>query len=304
MVSKLPKTGIELSADETANATLICGRSRFEVRGLDGEQFPHEFMSQLTPGPDAQSITVRHLTEAIELVGFASDKRELSSILNGICVERGDRGLEVAATDGSRLAYWRVPGLGTSQPHKAVIPTRTMQELSRMLAGVDGDGDVKCFFPESSRIAFAAEGRAMSSSLIEGAYPQYQSLIPSVFEHTARLNKEALRASLERVAVLASERTRVVKLLFEGMGVLTVSANTPDFGGAEDKLDMDSYEGEDFSIAFNVNYMLECLRALGDRCHQVELKMSEPLKPLILQPAFQEEPEWTYLYLLMPVQMR
>jgi DNA polymerase III subunit beta len=303
LVSKLPKLELSLKSSEKANITIECGRSKFEIKGLSAEQFPQDFLNEATEGIEAFNLPVKQLQTAASLVSFASDKRETNSILNGICLEINERGFELAATDGSRLAYFNVDSPTSQETKKVIIPFRSVGELSRLLSGLNEE-TISCQISSGTQAVFRSEGRVLSTSLIDGSYPKYQQLIPSTHSQRAIVDKTAFLAALERVSVLANERTKVVKLLFEEIGVLTISANTPDLGDARDQIDVAEYNGQDFSIAFNVNYMTECLRSLD--CAQVELKMSEPLKPIIVNPVNPSENayEFKYLYLLMPVQMR
>lgn len=311
LVSKLPHLELSLSSTESAVITVTCGRSKFEIKGLSSEQFPQDFLEKANNSSEASfSLPIKHLQEAANLVSFASDKREANSILNGICLELSqEKGLEVAATDGSRLAYYHLEKVsfeGNSEAKKVIIPFRTITELSRMLSGLEEE-NIECNLSGNNQIIFKVTGRILCSSLIEGSYPKYQQLIPNYHNQTAIVERQALLSALERVSVLANERTRVIKLLFEEIGVLNISANAPDLGEAQDQLDMAEYNGQDFSIAFNVNYMSECLRNL--HCPKVQLQMSESLKPIIVMPLNEENTEnaeksFDYLYLLMPVQMR
>ncbi|MDX1918771.1 MAG: DNA polymerase III subunit beta [Candidatus Caenarcaniphilales bacterium] len=314
LVSKLPHLEFTLSSTENAAINVTCGRSKFELRGVPADQFPRDFLNTEKPSPDATQIklSTEQLLKAAQLVSFASDKREINSILNGICFEVSERGLELAATDGSRLAYFCLPSIDVKEQLKAVIPFRTINELIRLIGDLPEES-ISCHFDKASRIVFQTQERCLSSNQVDGVYPKYQQLIPSGHNHRAVVNRQEFFTALERVAVLANERTKVVKLLFEEIGILTVSAQTPDLGEAVDQIDIAQYEGQDFSIAFNVNYMLECLRALD--CEKVEIRMTEQLKPVIVVP-YKEQSEdqktektssdtpFDYLYLLMPVQMR
>jgi DNA polymerase III subunit beta len=282
-----------------------------EIKGLSADQFPREFLNIKPNNEKSFELPIKSLQEATHLVNFASDKKEANSILNGICLEIGPKGLEIAATDGSRLAYYKIENAAFTEEKKVVIPFRSINEFSRMISGLDEEF-VKCYLPSSSQIVFKTASRTLSSSLIDGNYPKYQQLIPLNFSHTAIVERVGLLSALERVSVLANEKSKVVKLLFEESGVLNISAQTPDLGEAEDHLDMVSYEGQDFSIAFNVIYMAECLRNLD--ANQVEIKMSEPLKPIVVSlPKDNQDTEkgeannkndFEYLYLLMPVQLK
>jgi DNA polymerase-3 subunit beta len=313
LVGKLPHLDLTLHSSDKALISISCGRSKFEIKGLSAEQFPQDFLKVNNPAEATNeesnefiNLPIQHLQKSAQLVSFASDKREVNSILNGICVELSERGLEVAATDGSRLAYYNAPDCKSDEAKKVVIPFRTVNELSKLIAGLDEE-HIKFYVANSAQISLKTDSRMLSSSLIDGSYPKYQQLIPANHAHKAIVDRANFLSALERVSVLANERTKVVKLLFEEIGVLTISASTPDLGEAQDQIDIAEYNGQDFSIAFNVNYMLECLRNLDSE--QVEMKMSEPLQPIIVSPVNQSKDEdkvapFNYFYLLMPLRTR
>ena len=313
IVSKLAKSDLRLEkkeSDEVLKAS--CGRSNFEIRCYSPEGFPDErdLLNNINSDPEDSenkknkiNLSLSHIKQGCELVSFASEKREINNILNGVCIEVGERGLEIAATDGSRLAYYRVESCVSPVYKKSVVPFRVISELSRMLSDVK-DESLECNSINSS-ISFETSSRFLSASLIDGSYPNYQQLIPTNYSEKTVLNRESFIKSLERVAVLANEKNRVIKLLFEEKGVLTISANTPEIGEAIDRLDLDEYEGNDFTIAFNVDYMLECLKNLSSP--KIQIEMSESLKPLIVTPVSEKDKsseDYKYLYILMPVQLR
>jgi len=310
IVNKLPNGQVRLKQESSGELFLRCGRAKFSLKTAPSDHFPKEALEE-TPKPEDIAdleLPLNALKKSCELVSFASDKREASSILNGICLEiQQENGLELAATDGSRLAYYQLSSCKDISPvhQKVVIPYRAINELSRIMSDLS-EGTVKCQIKQSESIRFDIQGRCLLSNLIEGSYPKYQQLIPSSHSKRAVVDREALIDTLERVAVLANEKSKVIKLLFDESGTLTISANIPDLGEAQDQLDVADYEGEALSLAFNVNYMLECLRVLSNK--QIEITMTEPLKPLILRPLEPDKDDKTdsfnYLYLLMPVQLR
>lgn len=302
IVSKLPKEELRIECNEQANFTLTCGRFKFDLRGMSAAQYPQEQVevSHLN-NTQCLSLSVAELKRGTDLVSFASDKRDPNSILNGICFEFGNDGLKIASTDGSRLAFFTMPQAQSANYKKAIVPFKTITELQKMIS--DLTGEVRISLSDESIIVFEAQERVLRSCLIEGSYPEYRQLIPSDFSQVAKISRQSFISSLERAAVFANNQSRIVKLFFETIGVLTISASTPDLGGAEDQVDLDAYDGYDFTIGFNVNYMLECLKTLDS--DSIELKMSESLKPIIIQPLGDDEQNLNseYIYLLMPMRI-
>ena len=112
LISKLPHQELTLKSSDKALINVSCGRSKFEIKGLSSEQFPQQFFNKANQSNDSIKLPLKAIRQAAQLVSFASDKREVNSILNGICLELSDKGLELAATDGSRLAYYSDSSVG------------------------------------------------------------------------------------------------------------------------------------------------------------------------------------------------
>ena len=113
-------------------------------------------------------------------------------------------------------------------------------------------------------------------------------------------SRSAVLSALERVAILANERTNVIKLSFlKGAKTVKLSSNSPDYGNALDEVDVD-YEGNDLEIAFNYKYLSEALRNL--KVENLMLELDNSLSPLLLK--LNEEVDYDYTYLVMPVQLR
>jgi DNA polymerase III subunit beta len=315
LVSKLQSEDLNFTSDDNCGIKITSGRSKFEIKGLSSEQFPQEFLQKAKEVSDSVKIPREILTSAVNLVAYACDKRESSSILNGVCLQIAESGLELAATDGSRLACFSDASVNTNSSNLAealrlVLPYRALLELNRMLV-TDEDEFVECIFGKRGEIIFKTSTKTYCSSLLEGTYPKYRQLVPQSSSQLAVVDRVSLISCLERVSVLANERTRVVKLFFESSNKLSVSASTPDLGEAQDQIDLISYNGNDLTIAFNVNYMIECLRSLT--VTNIQIQTNGVLDPIIvsqhcLDDAENEKsmlkPGQDYFYLLMPVQLR
>ncbi len=317
ILSKCNKGDVSIESSADAKISIKSARSKFEIKGLSAQDFPENILidstvdlSENNEDEERQEILnfklpLNEIKNGCTSVNFAADRKETNSILNGICIEISEEANEIVATDGSRLSYYKALNVINEKKIKIVIPLRTINELIKMISDLDEEF-INCSLINKSQIIFRTNNRRLFSNLMEGNYPNYKQLIPTDYSVKAVLNRQDFLIVLERVAILANERSRVIKLLFEEIGVLNVSANTPDLGEAKDQIDIESYQGNDFSIAFNVNLMIECLKNLNSE--KIVLKMKESLKPIILEPVYNEEEtkkiNFEYLYLLMPVQFK
>jgi DNA polymerase-3 subunit beta len=141
--------------------------------------------------------------------------------------------------------------------------------------------------------------QVLTSRTIDGTYPNYRQLLPEHFSRRLVVDRRALTAALERVAVLAEQLNNVVRLISEPLlGTVQIGADAQDVGSGSESLAA-SAEGEAIEIAFNVRYLLDGLKAIS--ADQVVLQCNGPTTPAVLAPVGEDG---TFTYLVMPVQIR
>jgi DNA polymerase III subunit beta len=129
------------------------------------------------------------------------------------------------------------------------------------------------------------------SKLIEGNYPNYRQVIPSEAKERIRLERETFLTAVRRVSLLASEKS--VKLIFTKSNI-DIVANTPEVGEAKESLAV-MYQGREFSIAFNPEFLMAPLRNLSEE--EIYLDLIDELSPGVIKIA------GPFLYVLMPVRL-
>jgi DNA polymerase-3 subunit beta len=148
--------------------------------------------------------------------------------------------------------------------------------------------------PKDIRLATPAVSFFMR--LVEGEFPDYRQVIPAETRIVARANRDDLLAALRRTSLLASERSRGVKLGFE-KGRLEVSASNPDQGEASEEIEV-SYAGEPLAIGFNARYLIDVLLTYTEG-EVVELGLTDEVGPAIVRSA--QDPDYTYV--VMPMRL-
>jgi hypothetical protein len=176
-----------------------------------------------------------------------------------------------------------------SQETDIIVPTKAVTELGRLLTD---DGDVKVSV-SSGQIAFDLNKTLLVSKLIEGNYPNYKQVIPGEAKERVTLERETFLNSLRRVSLLASEKSNSIKLNFSKNNI-DITANTPEVGEAKESLAV-QYKGRDFSIAFNPEFLMAPLRALGE--DEVFLDLIDEMSPGVLKI------QTPFLYVLMPMRI-
>lgn len=273
---------------------LKCGRSSFKLNGLPSEEFPN------LPGVDFEkgwSVTGKELQKLIHHTAFAVSTEESRPILNGVLWELRDGRMRMVATNGHRLARMAVlAGAATATSADFIVPPAALQQVQRLFK-TDDDLDVA---REGNHLGFRSAGTEVYTRLIEGTFPNYEQVIPKDNDKYAVVEKGALESAVRRMAVVASDQTHRIRLVFDE-GTVQLNVLTPDLGEGEDELEL-QYEGERLEIGFNANYLLEVLRYMPT--NEVRLTFKAPERAATLEPVAPEgEEKLDYLCLVMPLRL-
>lgn len=301
IVNKLPNKPIVLKLDEETNVvTISCGKSKFELIGINANEYPKVFDDAQSAEEDKEfEIKTGLLNKGIKQTAFSTAQNETGSVLSGVCFNIDSNILEMVATDGNRLTRARKEINSKGESVIFITPSRTLVEVSRIISMLKDD-TVK-FVLKKNKIVFEFENVTFQSRLIDGTYPKYQQLIPTTNEKTVAIDREELIKAIELVSVMVNERTNIVKFNFENNG-LEISTDTPESGSGKDFLDIE-YSYENLLIAFNYKYVLDSLKNMDSK--NVKVEMSTNLSASIFKPeAENEEEDNNYICLIMPVQVR
>ncbi|DAB23129.1 TPA: DNA polymerase III subunit beta [Candidatus Gastranaerophilales bacterium HUM_20] len=296
IVSKLSDKLItfEMNNEETS-VNITCQNSKFDIIGISANEFPPEFSNIEINENDGFEIEIRPFVKAVRQAGFAAASYETSNLLSGIVCDISENILEIASTDGNRLARVRET-IDNKDNHakQLIIPSKTLNEFIKMSSFIDEDS-VK-IYTENSKLIIKSEKTTTISRLLEGQFPKYNQLIPKESPKEAIVNVSQVISAIERVSIMVNEKTSIVKLEFSNNN-LKLSADTPDSGKSEESLDID-YSGEELAIAFNYKYVLEALKNID--ADEVKIGLNTPLSATMFRPNSEED----FVGLIMPVQIR
>jgi DNA polymerase III subunit beta len=281
---------------------ISAARSRFVVRTFSVDDFP----VLPDPRPDQVTLPAGGLAEALRQVVRAASNDDARPLLTGVLVAAEGTGTRLVATDSYRLALRDLTGTGPlpEGTDQILVPARALTELQRLLpsAGKEGSGKEKDdgardvgFSVSELDATFTVGDVRLMTRLLDGKFPDYRQLIPPGYPNQLRVGKESLLDALRRVRLLVRDNTTPVRLSMRPGGVeLTVVSQ--EVGHASEDVDAD-YEGEELTVAFNPNYLIDGVEAvLGD---EVVLETLDATKPATVR-----APEHAdYRYLLMPVRV-
>ena len=270
------------------------GRSRFTLPTLPRDDFPMIVEGEL---PTSFEIAAAKLGELIDRTRFAISTEETRYYLNGIFLHISDEELKAAATDGHRLARFTLPRPeGTEGMPDVIIPRKCVGELRKLLEeSLDTNVQVDL---SASKVRFTLGGEngvVLTSKLIDGTFPDYTRVIPTGNDKLLRLDPKSFYEGVDRVATIATEKTRAVKMALE-KDRITLSVSSPDNGTAAEEVPAE-YGADEFEIGFNANYLKDILGQIdGD---SVELHLADPGAPTLIR---QDEKSHA-LYVLMPMRV-
>ena len=296
IVSKLGNELVTVDVEEGGTSVNItCKKSKFDIIGISANEFPPEVLNYELDEAKCFDVELKPFLKAIRQAGFAAASYEVSNLLSGIVCDFSNGILEIASTDGNRLARVREKiNSDITEQTQLIIPSRTLNEFMKMGAFIDDETIKIC--KDKSTIVLKTEKTITISRLLEGQFPKYNQLIPSESPKQAVINVSQLIAALERVSVMVNDKTSIVKMLFAD-NELTLSADTPDSGKSEDKIDI-QYTAEELLIAFNYKFVLDALRIIES--DEVVFGLNASLSATVLKPNSEED----FICLIMPVQIR
>lgn len=277
-------------SEEGGRIQITSGRSRFTLSTLPASEFPN--VNEGESGVEFQ-INAADLKKLIDNTAFAMAHQDVRYYLNGMLWEATDGLLRAVATDGHRLAM-STKAMPFTVPDKiqAIVPRKGIMELSRIL----GDESEVTVSLGSNHVRIKSEDFLFTSKLVDGAYPDYQRVLPKQGTKFIFGEREGLKQAFSRAAILSNEKYRGVRLLIQD-SVLKITANNPEQEEAEEEFVVD-YEGEsDLEIGFNVNYLIDVLNVLNGetiKIHLIDANSS----------ALLEDPERDdAVYVIMPMRL-
>ena len=240
------------------------GKSRFTLQSMPPEDFPL-VQESASFGP-VFAVPQKTLKSLLGQVSFAMAVHDIRYYLNGILFVAEGKKLSLVATDGHRLAFASAE-LDVEVPKQEVIlPRKTVIELQRLLS--DKEGAIEMQFA-ANQAKFSFDGMEFVTKLVEGKFPDYNRVIPKNHKNIVTLGRQPLLASLQRTAIMTSEKFKGVRLNVEP-GALRVASSNAEQEEAVDELDID-YGGDAIEIGFNVTYLIDALQNMSQEMVRIEL---------------------------------
>lgn len=292
LVNSLPGgEPIDLELGEGETLHIRSGRFESNIKGISADDFPTVQTAGERPVTRIPQNVLRH---ALDETAFAAASDEARPILTGVLARfEGDQ-LTLAAADNYRIAVKTITILDPVEETSVVIPARALHELSRVLTDTDDPVSVVLAHARN-QVLFHLEGVDLVSRLIDGQYPNYQSVLPASHSTRAVLDREELLRAVRPAALIAHESANIVKLGvgLEGDPGITVSANA-EVGDHVGRIEAE-VEGDGTTIAFNARFLADVLQNVD--AEQFALELNGPLSPGVFKPLGDDR----YVHVVMPL---
>ena len=280
---------VTLSAAQS-KLTLQAGKSRFTLQTLPAEDFP--LVNEAADFGPAFSVPQKVLRNLVNQVHFAMAVHDIRYYLNGILFIAEGRTLTLVATDGHRLALAQALLDNEVPKQEVILPRKTVLELLRLLR--DEDTPIEMQFA-GNQARFSFSGMEFVTKLVEGKFPDFNRVIPKNHKNSVILGRAPLLASLQRAAILTSEKFKGVRINIEP-GSLRIASSNAEQEEAKEELEID-YGGDAIEIGFNVTYLMDALANMS--CEMVKLELQDTAASALFtvpdQPGFK--------YVVMPMRI-
>lgn len=261
----------------------------FSLPVENADEYPQS--QPITEGINTIVMPSNVLADNINRSLFATAQDELRPVMNGIYFDLTPEHLAVVASDGHKLVRNKVFTVQSEQPASFILPKKPAGLLKNLLQKDGGDVEIK--FNERNAEINYGDGR-LSCRLIEGRYPNYNSVIPQNNTNTLTVDRLALLAALRRVQPFANDSSNLIRFHVEG-STLQLDAEDFDFSKTATERMICDYNGQPMSIGFKGSAFIEILTNFD--CEEVIIQLADPSRAGLVIPS--EQPEGQYVLMLM-----
>lgn len=289
IASKLPSdVAVTIEAKDNGKVIVSAKRSRFQLDALPADDFPtmevtHEINKKFSIPADIMQRMFHHVV-------FAASTEETRYYLNGVYMHSCNEGLCTVATNGHILAKTLGEHLGTTAPG-VIIPTKAVQHLPKAFPADETELLVEVF--SNTRVKVSGPNTCFITKTIDGTFPDYSRIIPASSDKTLTIDRAAFREAIDRVAIMASERSRGIEFKF-GKDKITISLQNPEGGTAQEEMPC-THDAEGFTVKVNYEYMLQTLGTMDGQ--SVTFSFTDEGSPILAKPQDSD----ASIYVIMPM---
>lgn len=287
IIRKLPDNDVTIESNENFNTTIICEKAKFTIAGKSGDDFSNLPYIEKNNFISLSQFTLK---EVIQQTIFSISDNESNKLMTGELIEVMENEMKVVSLDGHRISIRKIELKENYEPVKAVVPGKTLSEISKILTGGTED-EVHIFFTDN-HILFEFDNTIVVSRLIEGEYFKINQMLSSDYETKISINKREMLDCIDRATLLVKEGDKKPIIINIKDGVMELKINSV-VGSMDETVDIVK-EGKDIMIGFNPKFLIDALRVIEDE--KINVYLVNPKAPCFIR----DEKE-SYIYLILPV---
>ena len=293
----IPATPIVFVIDAENNLLkFTAANGEYDAPCFPGDEFP-----KINPMADPKSFDIEAavLPRAISKTLFATGNDELRPNMMGVLCELSEDYVTFVATDAHKLVRYRNNKVKSAEPTTLILPKKPITHLKSILSGVPGDVHVE-YSQDTNHICFSFSNFVLFSSLREGKYPAYESVIPQENPYSLVVSRDEFLKSIRRVGIYSNQSTFQVRIsLTEEKTQLT--AEDMDYSNKAAEEISGVYSGDPMDIGFNSRFLREMLENMDSE--QIRIEMSKPNRAALILPEQEFDENESLLMLIMPVML-
>lgn len=266
----------------------------YHFMGQSADDYP--LVSSFNSDDHVLRISAQPLLAGVSRALFATADDTLRPVMNGVLFDMTENDLTLVASDGHKLACDTLMGVQSTQMGRFILPKKPAMLLKAILSKEQGEVVVKY---GDSNAYVETDSYQLSCRLIEGRYPNYNSVIPQENPNRVTINRAAFISALRRVLVFSNANSALVKLRLD-LGRITISSQDIDFSMSAEETLLCDYSGIPLSIGFKGTFLMELLSNLDSE--EIDIKLSDGSRAGIIVPTVQNDSE-RILMLLMPMML-
>jgi len=293
----MPETPVDFDIDiENHFLKFSTENGEYDSSCFPGEEYPA--MKTMTD-PQSFEIESSILQRAISKTLFATGNDELRPNMMGVLCELSNGNITFVATDAHKLVRYTNTSVKVEEDASFILPKKPITQLKSILSGVNEKVKVE-YTVNTHHIRFSFANIVLFSSLKEGKFPAYQSVIPKENPNKLVVRRNDFHKSICRVGIFSNQSTFQVRISLSDEKIV-VTAEDLDFSNKAEEVIKGAYIGEAMDIGFNSKFLREMLDNMDSE--EISLEMSQPNRAALLIPTEQNSYDEDLLMLIMPVML-
>lgn len=291
IIKKITAEEVEFVSYENNTIKLLAGKSVFTLNELSLDSFPTISFDEGNLSFEIDSINLKQI---IKKTSFAISTNESRVVLTGVALSINKNVLEFVATDSFRLARKQITFNKEMPDIKIVIPGKSLDDLNKILDENEGTVKVSC---STNKALFTFENILFQTRLINGVFPNIETLIPQSYQLTVKFDKDKLLETIDRVSIFVSnESSSVIKLSIQSNGTVEFSSTSNEVGAAVEEITpLDMTNAVSIEVALSSKYLLDALRTFDSK--EVFINFCNVIRPITIT----SEHDHNLIQLILPL---